>query len=209
MGKLLLITVFIYFALFDALYAQTYSKGYLDSVKAFYSDWEQHQRDLVHVINDNTEDARMLELCVKQMNDREHHCPSFTIHEKIYKHNANYDVTMDRGTLTNDSIVLTQEEIGTLFKTIEHSMSFKWPKSIFPNAEIVSFQQYQAEMPKLKRPDKGIWHLSLPYFIRNGHYCIIFYLYYCGWDCGYESLIVYKNNDGKWKKYGTLMEALF
>ena len=195
------------------LHAQQLSNAYLDSVKAFYADWVLDQKDFVYTIIDNTRYPTDIEFCLYRINFESLFFPPCTVYkldEKKTQGRSLNDIE-ERKANAIDSVTLTEAETDSAFEKLKASTSFQWTKDIFPNAEFIDTTQdvmrWRNTSPGIPKP--GYWALSLPTFFRDGAWCLMFYLYYCGPDCGHEALILYKNENRHWQRFGTLHEAVF
>ena len=198
MRKLLLVGVCC-LAFNMTLRAQQYSKGYLDSVKEFYRQWSEKERIYpVFKIVDNTTDSLGVKIalheirqCIKQ--------------GKLIFHSFKQD--------NSDSVVLSSKEVNYALRKIKTSQYFSWPTDFFPSAEIIHnhvFNSPSFDTLNYDRTKKGYWFLSLPVFLKkNGKFCLLFQLYYCGSDCGIEDITLYKNENGYWRGYGAIMQSIF
>src|SRR6185437_13658980 len=208
MRKLLLFTTYILIACITNLRGQQLSKGYLDSVQAFYNDWIVNQRDFVYTIIDNTTYPTDIDFCLYRIKfESLLDSPSivYNLDEKRVHNKVVNDITEKRA-YSIDSITLTTDEADSALAKLEESKSFSWNKNIFPNAEVIDTTQFFMRWRNTPNgvPKPGYWALSLPSFFREGSYCLMFYRYYCGQECGYEALIVYNNENGHWERFGTL-----
>lgn len=212
MKKVFFLFIFCTTAFTARLHAQQLSKTYLDSVKAFYADWVTDQKDFVYTIIDNTRYPTDIEFCLYRISFESLFLPPCTVYKPDEKKTGGRIINdiPERQMNSKDSITFTEEETNYAFETIKASTTFKWTKEIFPNAEFIDSATYYTRLAATTgNPKPGYWALSLPAFFRDGAWCMMFYRYYCGPACGYEALIVYRNENGRWRRFGTLHEAVY
>jgi hypothetical protein len=180
------------------LKAQQYSKGYLDSVKEFYRQWSEKERIYpVFKIVDNASDSFGIKIALYEIRQR------IKDGELVF-HSFKQE--------NSDSVVLSSKEVNYALWKIKGSQYFSWPTDFFPNAEIYHnnvFTSLSYDTSNQPRTKKVYCFLSLPVFLKNGKFCLLFQLYYCGSDCGNEDITLYKNEKGYWRRYGAVMQSIF
>jgi hypothetical protein len=198
MRKVLMLIAFSFISFLNGLEAQPYSKGYLDSTKEFLKMWVERQPDFVYTVMDNTTDSTWIDFSIGELNSG-----SFL--------SANFPVIKYRNGLAIDSIALNESEKKSVLENLKKSKCFRWTREFFPNSAIVSADHYYGELkstpPGTRRP--GISVISLPLFLKNGSVCLLYNLYYCGPDCGYHSLSLYKFDFDEWQSFGIILGGEF
>ncbi|MCD6012386.1 MAG: hypothetical protein K0Q79_2248 [Flavipsychrobacter sp.] len=201
------VLLFFFISLFSfASEGRQLSSGYRDSVKSFFKSWVENQYDFVFTVMDNTTLPGLIhyEFTMDTADIRAFKSP-FTV-RKIVSEKKYFRIEYGK-----DSINLTQNEVNYDIDKISASGSFRWTKDFFPNAEIVDSTRYFNELMNSigSRSRPAFWTISLPVFLRNGEYCVLFSLYYCGSMCGHSELSVYKYESGLWQKFSVLRWSLY
>ena len=185
------------------LSAQSFSKGYLDSVKWFYKDWSSGRKDFINpLILDNTSKPQIIDNCIFEIYQNNFDKRPCKVHKMVI------DTTLKNGSNPIDSIIITNQEFLSLLLKLQQSKSFTWTRDFFPGSKIIDTEQfiaaYKDTLTGGAKPTG--WVFTLPLFLRNGAYSISYYLYHCDDNCSKEGLIVYKNENGHWQEFGIIFK---
>lgn len=198
MHKFLSVFILFLFSFKTGLKAQEFSKEYLDSVKEFFKDWVENQKDFDNpFIFDNTADTNnnssLMNFEIKRIKEvfGKHPC-------KVME--AFIDSSKGNKTSFVDSRILTRREINSIVQKLKKSNSYKWTSDYFPNATIIE-RRYN---PGKKR----CWILSLPVFIKDGTFSVVFYFERASLE-GSTELVLYKKENNHWKRFGLILEGEF
>ena len=126
MRKIFCLTLVLMITTSAELFSQQYSKGYSDSVRAFYQEWIQNQQDFVYSVMDNTT-FRIGDFILNRF--KEYSTTPCTIFHTNSKRRL-YGIDEKRK-YSIDSIILTNQEIELAQKKIIESFNFKWSKEFF------------------------------------------------------------------------------
>ncbi len=213
MKKSFLFIVLLSASFISTVKGQQLPKEYLDSVRSFFDDWTANQRDFVHNVMDNTAYPIDIDFALYRIHFESLFYPPATVY-KLDEARAGKRVINDvaeKQSLAVDSLTLTEDEVDSAISKLHLSKRVKWSKDLLPNARITDtgsyFERWRNTTPGVAKP--AYWTMSLPSFFRDGRYCIMFFMYYCGPMCGYEALIVYRKEGNHWVKFGTFSEREF
>ena len=115
------------------------------------------------------------------------------------------------------SIKLTRSEIKYLISQIELQRDEIWPDQLFANSEKVQSDSLWAtlkkiwpnQIPRDFKATKRVWEFTQPIVFRNGSCALIYYLNFCGGECGNDELSFYTRAEGEWKKMVRVRAGVF
>ena len=233
MRKLLLVGVCC-LAFNMTLRAQQYSKGYLDSVKSFCLEYFSIKKIPVNslLLDNSSNDVQLKDdLGLKQhqlwssktkrnpnggfrlridsimFTEKEtNYIISRILDENPFRWSNEYFPKMkivkqkgiDSLNRINDKL---RNEVGSLNTAMQHDpMTQRQTDSL----QKVVVEKNNARMDR-DFFKQGYWIISLPVFLRNSTYAVIYYRHMSGDHSGSEELSVYKNNKGKWEYFGSIV----
>jgi len=170
--------------------AQQYSKGYLDSVKEFYRQWSENTERFTNpVILNNTSDPAIVGRYLSRIKPK-----------KLIIRDGK-----------SDSLIITKKELSYVLQRIKESEKFTWDDNFFKGSKIIDTAELSLMKVGCLRENKCAiqWVFSLPAFLRNNTYAVIYSEWFTFKGSGEGALIFFKNENGKWSKVGKAEEILY
>jgi hypothetical protein len=103
--------------------------------------------------------------------------------------------------------VLRNEDIQFIAEQFDNTSLNVWTNVFFDSARIVS-EAYIHNFQKNIGSTPVHYKFSMLYFSKDKKYCILYYDHYCGNLCAEQSLILYKQENGRWVIIKTLFSVV-
>ena len=189
--------------------AQQYSKGYLDSVKEFFNDWVQDKKPAdIHFISEYTpgdSGSFNMNYEINSLMGTKDNYKTYS-YKRVYKANGTYE------SVKNDSLSLSKKEKKMISEQLKKQAAnqFNWDKTFFATSAFVK-QKYMDSLFMHNHFKTiftgGIWEFSLPVFLKNKPFCVLFHVYIPCSQGGEQAIELYKKEKGHWVKFGTVVSG--
>jgi hypothetical protein len=103
---------------------------------------------------------------------------------------------------------ISKKEHRYILSQLELQRTKHWNENLFSNSEIIQTDSAWAVLKKIRTiqepqiisQTKRIWKFIKPIVFRNGTCALIYYLNFCGKNCGFEEMAFYTREGDNWKK---------
>ena len=106
--------------------------------------------------------------------------------------------------IASDSLIITAKEKAYINAEIDKMSQYIWTKDLLPSFTFIptdtikkAFSQSQSGGWRFFE-GKRRYSFGVPIFLRNDSYCLFYYGYGCGGECGEGYFSIYKKVKGKW-----------
>jgi hypothetical protein len=115
------------------------------------------------------------------------------------------------------SFEISKKERKYILSQLELQRTKIWTENLLSNSEIIQADSAWAmlnkirniEEPKIFPQTKRIWKFIKPIVFRNGTCALVYYLNFCGKNCGFEEIAFYTREGENWKKIVRISAYVF
>ncbi|MCW3122076.1 MAG: hypothetical protein JWQ38_1568 [Flavipsychrobacter sp.] len=177
----------------NKLKAQELSQGYLDSAKIFFRAFTTNFSIYeTNIVQDYSSDSNNLSYkYMIQLGEESLRKSSLRIFNSAFKTTQ----------AALDSLILSKWELSSIFQKAKNSKKFKMPGAFFPRTTVAPIREISDSLRNVI-PTPAIWTFTLPCFIRNGTLAACYYIHHNIKGSGDGGLILFKNENGYWVKFG-------
>lgn len=133
---------------------------------------------------------------------------TYNTHTEIKQSLTNRKYTSVLKPYDTTTFEISKKEHRYILSQLELQRTKIWTEHLFSNSEIIQADSAWALLNKLRQiqepqifpQTKRIWKFIKPIVFRNGTCALIYYLNFCGKNCGFEEMAFYTREGDNWKK---------